>query len=991
MVAGDLVNTASRVQSLAPPGSVYVGEATKRLTESAVVYEDAGSHELKGKSGLIPLWRAVRVVAGVRGTLKSYGLEAPFVGRDRDLRLTKELFHGSAEEGRAHLVSVVGMAGTGKSRLMWEFFKYSDGLAIEWWWHRGRCPAYGEGVTYWALAEMVKMRARIAEDEPPDSAAAKLRAAVEEHVPDPEERRWIEPRLAHLLGLEERTVHDRDDLFAAWRRFFEHLAERSPCVMVFEDVQWADASLLDFIEHLLEWSRGYPIYVLTLARPELLERRPHWGAGWRNFTSIYLEPLPASAMEALLSGLVPGLPKELLAQILERAEGVPLYAVETVRMLLDRGLLVQEGSAYRPVGHIETLEVPESLHALIAARLDGLSPEERKVLQDGAVLGKTFTKPGLAALSGMSDEQLDALLASLVRKEVLSLQADPRSPEHGQYGFLQELVKTVAYDTLSKKERRVRHLAAAEFIERGWTGEEDEIVEVVAAHYLEAYQEAPDADDAEDIRGRARDMLVRAGERAASLAATGEAQRYFEQAGELADEAILRAELAERAGEMALRGARLEEAASLLNTAMTQFEAEGRSHSAARVAARLGEAEWLAGRQQDALQQMEQAFGVLAGDQADEDLATLAAQLGRFYTLAGQLEQAGLKVDVALETAEELALPEVISQALNSKGIIALYEGRLHEGLAFFKHALEIGLENDIPLAAFRGYNNVAEVLSRQDRYEESAEFHRRGLALARRVGNRVWEWNFIGELSYVQWVLGEWDQTLAEVETIPEPSMPEASAAILASLPQMLVARGHPADAKRIVPFFVRYESGADRESRSAYHSARAGVARAAGRYGEALEAGRTAFADWDAVGTGSQGVKEGFVQAGEAALAAGETGALEDLLAVVGGLSPGRQTTFLRAHAARFRGRAAIVSGGDPGGRFKEAAGLFREHSMRFWLAVTLLEHGDWLTSQGRAEEAKPLVDEARETFERLKAAPWLERAEHLAVREPIGGGET
>ena len=369
MVAGDLVNTASRVQSAAEPGTVLVGESTKRATDDTVAYAGAGSHELKGKIGLVPLHRALRVVSGARGSLKSSGLEAPFVGRDRELRQIKDLFHVCADEGKAHLISITGIAGIGKSRLTWEFYKYFDGIAQITYWHRGRCLSYGEGVTYWALADMVRMRARITEDEEPASALAKLAEVVEEHLPDPEERRFVEPRLAHLLALEEGR-YEREDLFAAWRLFIERLADVYPAVLVFEDMQWADQSLLDFIEYLLEWSRSSPIYVLTLARPELLERRPTWGAGHRNFTSIYLEPLSEQAMEALLSGLVPGLPVGLRAQILARAEGIPLYAVETVRMLLDRGALVQDGSIYRPTGTVESLEVPETLHALIAARLD---------------------------------------------------------------------------------------------------------------------------------------------------------------------------------------------------------------------------------------------------------------------------------------------------------------------------------------------------------------------------------------------------------------------------------------------------------------------------------------------------------------------------------------------------------------------------------------------------------------------------------------------
>ena len=242
MVAGDLVNTASRVQSAAEPGTVLVGESTKRATGGGDRLRGRRQPRAEGQGRARALFRALRVVAGAQGAMRSSGLEAPFVGRDRELRLVKELFHGSADERKAQLVSVTGIAGIGKSRLSWEFEKYIDGLVDDIWWHRGRCLSYGEGVAYWALAEMVRMRCGIVEDEEPSAALDKLRAAVELHIPDPEERRWVEPRLAHLLGLEEGAAGDQENLFSAWRILFERLAERAPTILVFEDMQWADAA-----------------------------------------------------------------------------------------------------------------------------------------------------------------------------------------------------------------------------------------------------------------------------------------------------------------------------------------------------------------------------------------------------------------------------------------------------------------------------------------------------------------------------------------------------------------------------------------------------------------------------------------------------------------------------------------------------------------------------------------------------------------------------
>ncbi len=400
-VAGDLVNTASRVQSVAEPGTVFVGAATRQASEAAIVYADAGPHTLKGKPEPVHLWRAERVVAATGGALRPTGLEPPFVGRDRELRLLKELLHGTGEEKTARLMSITGVAGVGKSRLAWEFFKYVDGLTETIWWHRGRCLAYGEGVAYWALNEMVRMRAGIIENEPPEVARAKLRSTVEEFVPDAEERQWVEPRLAHLVGLEEGVASDPRDLYAAWRFFFERLAAQHLTVLVFEDLQWADSGLLDFIEYLLEWSRSSPILVITLARPEMSERRPGWGTGKRGLSSLYLDPLSPESMQQLLEGIVPGLPEDLSIRIRDRAAGIPLYAVETVRMLLDRGLVVEEGGRFRTRGSLDALEVPESLHALIAARLDSLDPTDRRLLQDASVLGKSFTAHSITAISGL--------------------------------------------------------------------------------------------------------------------------------------------------------------------------------------------------------------------------------------------------------------------------------------------------------------------------------------------------------------------------------------------------------------------------------------------------------------------------------------------------------------------------------------------------------------------------------------------------------------
>jgi class 3 adenylate cyclase/tetratricopeptide (TPR) repeat protein len=983
MVAGDLVNTASRIQSAADPGQVLVGEATRRATEAAIAFEGAGEHELKGKTDRVSLWRALRVTAGVGGALRSVGLETPFVGRERELRLVKELFHACADDRKAHLVSVIGIAGVGKSRLGWEFFKYVDGVSEGVWWHRGRCLAYGEGVAFWALAEMVRMRARITEGEDSESARAKLRTAVEEQISDEEELRFVEPRLLDLLGLEEGGARGKEELFGAWRLLFERMSESGPVILLFEDLQWADAALVEFISYLLEWSRDFPIYVICLARPEAQERHPAFGQASRNQTTLFLEPLSPEAMEELLDGLVPGLPSELREQILTRAEGVPLYAVETIRMLLDRGLLVQEGSIYRPTGSIEELEVPETLQGLIAARLDGLAPEERRLLQDASVLGKTFSKEALSGVAGIDVVRLEPLLSSLVRKEVLRVHVDPRAPERGQYGFLQDLVRRVAYETLSRRDRKGRHLAAAETLRSTFGEVEQEIAEVVASHYVAAYEAQPDAEDAPEIRSSARELLARAGERAGSLAARGEARSYFERAAELADDPLECARLLERAGEMALSNTEYEAAEQAFTDAQELRNRAEEAHAVARLSGRIAHVERATGRGQAALERLEQAYAAVASDEPDPDVTDLAANLGQMYVWSGDFERAQEPLERALATAQAQRLPEPLVRALLAKSLLVRAQGRPEEELALMRHALRYALENDLPEQAGHAYTFISDACFLYDRYGEALDVLREALALARRVGIRRSETFALAELSYALAMTGQWDEALAARAELADDLLRTSQnvSSVLSGVLEIHVHRGETEAATQLLSYFDYLEDYFELQDRAIYRGAHAAVLFAEGDREGALAAGLGAVELADTLGMGQQAVKQGFVWAVEAALALDDRQRADELLTLVEMRPSGLRPPFLEAQAYRFRARM-----GDDETGLKVAAASFREHDFPFWLAVTELERAEWLVEHGRADEAEAPAAEARATFERLEAKPWLERlALSVESREP------
>ena len=638
---------------------------------------------------------------------------------------------------------------------------------------------------------MVRGRSGLIETDDEQTTRAKIAETLAEHVPDPEERRWIEPALLALLGIGSRVGSEQ--LFGAWRTFFERLAASSPVVMVFEDHHYADSGLLDFVDHLLEWSRNVPIYVVTLARPELLEKRPDWGAGKRNYTSIYLEPLSGPAMRELLGGLVPGLPEGAIRAIIERADGIPLYAVETVRMLLAEGRLTLEEGIYRPLGDLTTLAVPETLTALIASRLDGLDPADRLLVSDAAALGQSFTLAGLAAVSGGDAAELEERLRALVRRELFTQERDSRSPERGQYAFVQALIREVAYNTLARADRKTRHLAAARFFEALGS---DELAGALAGHYLAAHANAAEGAEADALAGQARIALRAAAERAAALGSHDQAVALIEQALTVTTDPAEEAELLERAGDSAAIAAHYDPAESLLRRAVAKHRERGDRVGVARATAALGRARLTGRRTDDALALLEAGAAELADLRGDPAFVALEGQLARAYFLREDHRRAVEVADRVLEAAEHLDLVPIMADTLVTKGSALGGLGRLTEGNGVMQ---PVGLAeaHGLHTTALRALNNTSAGLAEIDP-RAGVEAARSGLALSRRLGQRFWMFAFVGGSAWGGFLTGDWDRALAELRLgLAEEPEPPDRMLLLNNLATIRAVRGEPVEAE--------------------------------------------------------------------------------------------------------------------------------------------------------------------------------------------------
>jgi predicted ATPase/class 3 adenylate cyclase len=679
MASGDVVNTTARLQSAAPVNGILAGEATWRATRDRIEYAEHEPVSAKGKSEPINVWEAVQTKSRLGMDLEQR-VVTPLVGRERELGAVFDAFDRAVRGREPQLVTLVGVPGIGKSRLVAELFQRIEQMPELIWWRQGRALPYGSGVSFWAVGEMVKAQAGINENDSSETASGKLRESVAQTV-DEHERAWVRRHLETLLGMSEDGALDRQEAFAAWRRYLEGMAEQQPLVLVFEDLHWADEGLLDFVDHLAEWASGVPMFVLASARPELLDRRPNWGGGKLNAVTLALSPLDdidaARVIAAVLDQAV--LPAETQTALLEQAGGNPLYAEQFARLYLEHG----------DVG------MPENVQGIIAARLDALPENEKQLLRDAAVLGKVFW------LGGVSADDAAAALHALERKGFVRRERRSAVAGDTEYAFRHVLVREVAYGQIPRGARGEKHVAAAEWIES--LGRPDDHAELIAHHYERALEllGAAGNDVSDKLKERAKAAFRRAGDRAMSLHAYEPAADNYGAALALTapddpERAPLRVQLA-RSEFLSGRndGRPLTEAAEAL--------VDVEPVEAATALGYASEAAWHRAEPEETDRLLGRALELVEHLPDSEAKAWILSRASRNAMLMSQMDRAVELGEPALAMATSLDLPEIRAHVLSTLGAAQMGGAG---ALDLLEQSIELSARLNSPEEA-RGHHNL--------------------------------------------------------------------------------------------------------------------------------------------------------------------------------------------------------------------------------------------------------------------------------------------
>ncbi|HVS10358.1 MAG TPA: adenylate/guanylate cyclase domain-containing protein [Planctomycetota bacterium] len=969
IVTGDVVNTASRLQGAAPVNAIACSEQTYRATERVFDYEELEPVQVKGKAEPLALFRPLAARARF-GSDVTRTHATPLVGRELEMPLLIGTFERSAQQRSCQLVTIVGEPGVGKSRLCAELFGHIEerpGLVR---WRQGRCLPYGEGIAFWALGEIVKAECGILESDSPEEAKGKLERALPAGDPD---GLWLESRLQPLVGAGGEPA-SQEESFTAWRRCIESWAEGRETILVFEDLHWADQALLSFLERLADWSEDVPLLLLCTARPELYEQHPTFGANARNAQRINLAPLTEAETARLITSLLERtvLPAETQQVLLERAGGNPLYAEEFVRLLADRGELRKAVD-----------EVPDSVLALIAARLDTLSQERKSLLQDAAVLGKVFWAGALAEIGARDPREIEQALHELSRKELVRPARTSSMEGEAEYGFWHLLVRDVCYGQIPRVARAARHRAAAAWIERRAGERVEDLADVLAHHYLTALELARAAgqtEETEELEASARRYLALAGERALALDVE-RAEQSLAKALELIPAGHReRPSLLERWASTVQQLGRLREARAALEEAIVLYREQGDSVAAGRaltalpiVLANLGDPHREA--------PLTEAIALLEAQPPGPELVAAYGELaGLKLVFLSDYPEVIKAADRALQLAAELGLPEP-ARARGFRGSARASLGD-REGLDDLRRALALSVERGESRDAGIFHANLSEALSYYDGPEAALAVAREGVEFTGRRGISEVRLHLGAQILGYLADAGRPTEALAESKPLAvqlEAAGAIARIGVLCVQLRLLAERGEPepvaGDAERLA---AAARDTAEAQQISNGFAAAARMLLSRGKHDEAREL----LLELEQPGIrGKVNIATNLPELTRCARAVGDTALARRFVEAVEPLTPIHEHGLCAAgaHLAEAAGEPAQASA-----LFAEAAERWREFGNVPERAYALLGQGRCLAALGKPDAEKPLR-EARELFASMGYKPALAETEAL-----LGDGE-
>jgi class 3 adenylate cyclase/tetratricopeptide (TPR) repeat protein len=979
MAAGDIVNTGFRLAEAAPVNGILVDESTYRATHRMIEFAASAPVQAKGKVAPLVVWQAI--APRVRfGQADRQMAQTPLIGRDEELRLLLDAFDQIREDRTPQLVTVTGVPGIGKSRLILELVSELYARPDRMYWRQGRSLPYGQATPFWALAEIVKAHAGILRSDDLAATEKKLWHAVRDAVPEAAKAEWVLSHMRTLVGLTG-NPHGSGDRgsgeFAAWRRFFEGLAGHWPLVIVFEDIHWADEGLLEFIDHLAAQSTGVSLLIVCTARPLMFERHPGWGEGQTNSMLVALEALSDNDTAALVATLIGDaiLPKDVERDLLARAEGNPLYAQEYARMLVDRGFLRRGTDGWR-LERREELPLPESVQGIIAARLDALPPEEKSLLQSAAVVGRAFWFGSLAKLSGLPHYTVAERLAALERKEFVRKERLWPVPGGSGYAFDHVLVRDVAYGQIPRASRAEKHRLAAEWLEM-LKSERADLAELVAHHYQSALGFARAAgQDTSQLAQRARLALRDAGDRAAALNAWAAAKHLYAESVALWPHDSDRAGLLFRHGKAWFRAEG--GGGEVLKEALHELLMQGNDELAAEAEVMLGELRFRHGDSDGAFARFEHALTLLADAPPSLSKAYVLSTLSRFHSVALEADKAIRIGRQALKMAEDLRLDEVRAHALNNIGFARVARADAG-GIDDLERSLAIALARNSP-ESVRTYLNLGTSFAHFGDLRRTFAVHAEGRRAAERFGDRAGMQWFAAERLWELYWRGGWDEAVATSDTL----LAEAGSPRAHSEPGPRLVRGWIAlprgqldealeDATRLCDFArgARYL-----QLMFPALALRARILASAGRYEEAWADVAELLQIWR-----QSDVIIGSYWTADLAFAVSQLGRSKDLLPQ---LTTAPSTPWVAAAQA-----VATVE-------FEQAAALYAEIGSLPDEALARLCNAEQLVARGRRSQANAELDRALAFHRRVRAERYIQEGEDLlaaagCVTASVDPGET